>query len=272
MLRISNRRSLSMVVAIGLAVPVMCLLRAADVPAEPGSYIHHFEYDPPEGSRPQKVAVGGEFNNWSETQFPMKPDGSGHFVADVKLAEGPHAYRFFVDGAWVNDSDQRSDKDLEESNGIRGHNSALLVGPDGSSMPKPEPGRIRVEGLHFVPGSIRYFDPVSATEARIVFAAQAGNLTGAAIYSLDGRSWRRDEMDLVETRSGMDFFADVVVAKSPEVSYFFELLDGGTTGYYAGGKYYAQLSMARQNAWHSRMQPAFETPQWAHHAVWYQIF
>ena len=61
----------------------------------------------------------------------MKADGQGHFVADVKLAEGPHSYRFFVDGAWVNDSAQHSDADLEESNGIRGHNSAVIVGPDG---------------------------------------------------------------------------------------------------------------------------------------------
>ena len=86
---------------------------------------------------PQKVAVGGEFNNWSETGFPMKPDGAGHFVADVKLAEGPHSYRFFVDGAWVNDSEQHSEADLEESNGIRGHNSAVVVGPDGRNLPKP---------------------------------------------------------------------------------------------------------------------------------------
>ena len=38
--------------------------------------------------QPQKVAVGGEFNNWSQTEFPMKSDGAGHFVADVKLAGG----------------------------------------------------------------------------------------------------------------------------------------------------------------------------------------
>jgi len=95
--------------------------------AEPGFYFHHFEYDPPAGATPQKVSVGGEFNNWSETEFPMTPDGHGHFVADVKLAEGPHAYSFFVDGAWVNDSAQHSEAALEESNGIRGHNSAILV-------------------------------------------------------------------------------------------------------------------------------------------------
>src|ERR1700685_1118748 len=95
-----NSRRTLWLLAIGMCAVTAPLLMAADaavdVPApEPGFYLHHFEYDPPAGPQPQKVAVGGEFNNWSETGFPMKPDGAGHFVADVKLAEGPHSYRFF---------------------------------------------------------------------------------------------------------------------------------------------------------------------------------
>ena len=244
-----------------------------DVPAdEPGFYMHRFEYDPPEGARPQSVAVGGEFNNWSEAGFPMKPDDAGHFVADVKLAEGPHSYRFFVDGAWVDDSEQHSEADLEESNGIRGHNSAVVVGPDERNLPKVQPGRIAVEGLHYVPSNIRYFDPISASEARITFGAQAGNLAGAAVYSLTGKSWRRDELYLVDTRAGVDFFAGVVLSPTSNLAYFFELNGGGTTGYYAGGKFFSRISDARHNAWQDRMQPAFDTPEWARHAVWYQIF
>jgi glycosidase len=218
------------------------------------------------------VAVGGEFNNWSETEFPMKADGSGHFTADVKLSEGPHSYRFFVDGAWQNDSAQHSEADLEESNGIRGHNSAVFVGPDGRSLPKLEPGRIAVEGLHYIQGNIRYFDPISPNEARVVFGAQAGNLKGAAVYSLAGQNWRRAALYPVESRSGIDFFGGVVISHAPNLTYFFELADGGSIGYYSGGKYFSRLSAARRNAWKSRMQPAFETPEWAQHAVWYQIF
>src|SRR5581483_2449076 len=117
-LLISHRGWLFLVLGAGCVVTglVMAADTAADVPAkDPGFYLHHFEYTPPDGAKPQKAAVGGEFNNWSETEFPLKPDGAGHWTADVKLAEGPHAYRFFVDGAWVNDSDQHSEADLEES-------------------------------------------------------------------------------------------------------------------------------------------------------------
>jgi len=266
---------LAVLVGAGAALTGLVMAAAAtvDVPAnDPGFYMHRFEYDPPEGARPQSVAVGGEFNNWSETGFPMKPDGAGHFVADVKLAEGPHSYRFFVDGAWVDDSEQHSEADLEESNGIRGHNSAVVVGPDERNLPKVQPGRIAVEGLHYVQSSIRYFDPISASEVRITFGAQAGNLTGAAVYSLTGKSWRRDELYVVDTRVGVDFFAGVVLSSASNLTYFFELQDGGTTAYYAGGKYFSRIADARQNAWQGRMQPAFDTPDWAQHAVWYQIF
>jgi glycosidase len=261
--------------AIGLAAAGCGFAVAAtpDVAAkEPGFYIHRFEYDPPAGAKPQKVVVGGAFNNWSEAEYPMKPDDAGHFVADVKLAEGIHAYRFFVDGAWINDSAEHSEADLEESNGIRGRNSAVTIGPDGHGFPAPQPGRIHAEALHYVPGSFRYFDPISATELRIAFAAQSGNLTGAAVYTLDGKNWRRDELYRTDTRAGMDFFAGVALSAAPYLTYFFELKDGATTGYFAGGKYFTRIADARRNAWTGKMQPAFDTPAWAQHAVWYQIF
>jgi glycosidase len=277
----SDSRWTSLILATLVGTAMTALVMSADVAADvtvdvpahdPGFYLHHFEYDPPAGTQPQKVAVGGEFNNFSETGFPMKPDGAGHFVADVKLAEGPHSYRFFVDGAWVNDSEQHSEADLEESNGIRGHNSAILVGPDGRNLPKRQPGKIAAEGLHYVPASIRYFDPISASEARIAFAAQSGNLSEAAVYSLAGQTWRRDPLYLVDTRAGMDFFGGVVLSRTAKLTYFFELKDGGTTGYYAAGKYVTKISDAQQHAWQSPMTPAFDTPDWAQRAVWYQIF
>ncbi len=264
---------LAMVVSMAGPSLAMAADQAADVPTQdPGIYLHRFQYDPPEGTQPRVVAVGGEFNNWAQTELPMKPDGAGHFVADVKLAEGPHAYRFFVDGKWVNDSEQRSEADLEESNGIRGHNSAVVVGPDGRSLPKAQSGKITVEGLHHAPNSIRYFDPISSSELRIAFAAQAGNLTGAAVYSLAGQVWRRDELYLTDTRTGMHYITGVVVSGTPEHTYFFEVKSGATAGYYSGGKYYAQLADARRNAWQGRVQPVFNTPDWAQRAVWYQIF
>src|ERR1039458_8885337 len=89
--RLSHPRIL-LAIALAIGSGLAGLIAAADssvdvATIDPGFYMHHFEFDPPAATQPQKVAVGGEFNNWSETEFPLKPDGAGHFVADVKLAE-----------------------------------------------------------------------------------------------------------------------------------------------------------------------------------------
>jgi glycosidase len=259
--------------AQALPLPEPAAAAPVDVPTgEAGYYLHRFEYDPPATNAPQQVFVGGDFNQWSPVANPMRPDGAGHFVAEVKLAEGPYAYQFYVHGAWANDSASHSEADLEEARGIRGHNSEVFVGPDGRNLGPPKPSKITVAGLHYVPSGIRYFDPVSAGEVRITFGAQAGNLSGAAVYSRAGTNWRRDVLYPVETRAGITYFAGVVLSQTPELSYFFELKDGDTTGYYASGKYFSSLTRARRHAWKSAMRPAFNTPEWAQHAVWYQIF
>ncbi len=282
---IYSRRTVARLLAIGAAVSLARFNQAqpspqapaatapVDVPTtESGFYMHRFEYDPPPTNSPKQVAVGGDFNKWSQTANPMVSDGAGHFVADVMLAEGPHAYRFHVNGGWENDSARHSEADLEESNGIRGHNSAVIVGPDGRNLAPVEPGKIAVAGLHHVPSNIRYFDPISTSEVRIAFGAQAGNLSSAAVYSLAGSRWRRDDLYPVETRAGISYFAGVALSQTTNLSYFFELQDGSTKGYYAGGKYYTSLAQARRNAWQGAMRPSFNTPDWAQHAVWYQIF
>src|SRR5690349_12282207 len=128
---IPSRRVVISLLTFGVAVGFANFTQADAPTAEPGVFLHHFEYDPLSTNLPQHVAVGGDFNKWSQTANPMVSDGAGHFVTDVNLAEGPYAYRFYVDGGWVNDDPKRSEADLEESNGIRGHNSEVFVGLDG---------------------------------------------------------------------------------------------------------------------------------------------
>ncbi|HXC99025.1 MAG TPA: hypothetical protein VN048_06770, partial [Verrucomicrobiae bacterium] len=102
---IYSRRSMASLLAVWAVVSLARFAQAqpsspqeaaaaapVDVPtAEPGFYMHRFEYDPPSATSPEQVAVGGDFNKWSQTANPMVSDGAGHFVADVKLAEGPYA-------------------------------------------------------------------------------------------------------------------------------------------------------------------------------------
>ena len=55
----------------------------------------------------------------------------------------------------------------------------------------------------------------------VSLAAQAGNLTGAAVFVSSGQSWQREELYLVDTRAGIDFFAGIALSRAPDLSYFF---------------------------------------------------
>jgi len=54
-------------------------------------------------TKAKAVFVAGEFNHWSTTATPMKRDESGKWTAQVALRPGQHAYKFFVDGHWLQD-------------------------------------------------------------------------------------------------------------------------------------------------------------------------
>lgn len=50
----------------------------------------------------KKVFVTGSFNNWAEKKLRMSPVAGG-WNLPVYLSEGTHAYKFIVDGEWMND-------------------------------------------------------------------------------------------------------------------------------------------------------------------------
>jgi 1,4-alpha-glucan branching enzyme len=49
------------------------------------------------------VALAGDFSEWDPTRHPMKRDKKGVWKVSLNLVPGTYQYRFFVDGAWVND-------------------------------------------------------------------------------------------------------------------------------------------------------------------------
>src|SRR5581483_12493546 len=54
-------------------------------------------------SQAVNVAVAGTFNSWQP--FPLQRVGDGFWEMDLNLEPGPYEYRFFIDGLWVNDTD-----------------------------------------------------------------------------------------------------------------------------------------------------------------------
>jgi glycosidase len=227
------------------------------------------------GEAPNKVVVAGDFNGWSEDATPLHRDADGTFRGTVELTEGVHYYKFVVDGKWVNDP--HSDAALEISDGFGGKNSAILAGPDGRHLPPPQPGQIVEAQLHHDTWDTRHRNIVSTNEIRLGLRAQAGNIQQAKIlWSDDGAAWHSQEMYLMRQYMGFDDFAGLVfldpATDHKKLSYIFELTDSPTTAYFAGGKLYGSQSEAAAHAYRCELKPTFVTPQWAQHAVWYQIF
>jgi hypothetical protein len=51
----------------------------------------------------QHVSLAGDFNGWNTASHPMEKHWDGVWKLSIELARGDYEYRFFVDGAWLND-------------------------------------------------------------------------------------------------------------------------------------------------------------------------
>src|SRR4051812_18739568 len=91
------RRSEHLSMSFSLRVLISFLFLATVARAQsPGEFEHEFTYKP-DGS-PSKVAVAGDFNNWSADASPMTKGDDGIWHAKLKLPEGVQHYKFVVDG------------------------------------------------------------------------------------------------------------------------------------------------------------------------------
>ena len=54
-----------------------------------------------------KVAVTGEFTNWSREGIPMKKEDDGRWTIVLDIEPGEYEYRFIVDGVWIRDPGNR---------------------------------------------------------------------------------------------------------------------------------------------------------------------
>ena len=51
----------------------------------------------------KKVSLAGSFNKWDTKKLYAKGDSKGNWIVKANLKPGKYEYKFFVDGAWVND-------------------------------------------------------------------------------------------------------------------------------------------------------------------------
>ncbi len=234
---------------------------------------HLFSYDAA-AHAPDRVNLAGSFNGWSTTATPMIDRGDGTYRALKRLDEGVHFYKFVLDGdQWHNDP--ASDHDLEQPDGHGGVNSAVLVGLDGRDLPAPEPGAIRAQALRHDPASITDRNVVSDTMLRLMARAQHGDVEHAYVrFQAGDGDWQRLALHRVAARHGFKRFGHAIVVDegAEAVRYVFEFTDGPATVFLASGDTFTDAADAKASAYTSDMDVRFETPEWARHVVWYQIF
>jgi len=51
----------------------------------------------------KKVVLAGSFNKWNTKKLCARSDSKGSWLVKTNLKPGKYEYKFFVDGAWVND-------------------------------------------------------------------------------------------------------------------------------------------------------------------------
>ncbi len=233
---------------------------------------HLFTFDPED--EPDHVVVAGDFNGWSQTATPMRDRGDGVYRALVKLTEGVHHYKFVVDGNWI--TDPHGDPEFAVPDGYGGTNSGVFIGLDGRDLPPAEDEAILKVALRHDPSAVSDLNVVGNGLIRLSLRVQADDVDEAAVLVLpepDGQ-WQRHALRRQGSKMGFDRYGALVggLSGGETVDYVFELSDGPATVYLAADGAVEEAEVARRNAWAAPTEPDFRTPDWAKHAVWYQIF
>lgn len=263
------RNAILLLAVIGMIGVLNSSLRADEVPAGRGQRVHRFEYRP-RGS-PRSVNVAGDFNGWSTTATPMVEQKDGVWAVEAPLSDGVHFYKFVVNGdQWVNDP--HSDVELEQPDNYGGKNSAVLIGPDGRKLPPARPNHILAGAVLHDPTQVRDCNVVSPQLLRLAIRTQAEDVSAVRVWvHQDNGQWHARDMGRIDRSFGYDYFATVLQVNQGRAEYMFELKDGPALYVSAGGDF-SSMDAAQSSPFAVEMKPAFETPDWAKHAVWYQIF
>ncbi len=265
-LGVSSQSAARLRVFVGLWVCLFTLSTAS-------AFEHTFELSTTGwAEQPDTVHVAGTFNQWSRDTHPMRRGGDGLWRTAVDLDEGVHLYKFVLDGEhWIKD-DVYSDASLEEPDGHGGNNSAVLIGRDFRDLDPPAPNDIKADIVTHDVDSYRHRGVVSRDQLLLAIDAQAGDVSEAYVHLLQQTAWEPVRLSVEGEKLGLETFVGLIGTTLPVTAYYFELRDGDASVLFADGGIVNDIKEARDKAFTVEMAPSFATPDWAKHAVWYQIF
>ena len=271
-----GRTHVAAILTIILALVPTVIAHAAEQPLpiadSRGSHTHLFRFVPVNADSVKQAFLAGDFNGWSTNSTPMIRNGDA-FEASMTLAEGVHYYKFVVDGSWLNDPQSQTDLEVSDDNG--GKNSAVMIGMDARKLPAPTADRINTAAIAFDQADTRDCNVASPTLLRLSICAQANDVADASVLVQSTGRWVEFPLSKTDSQMGFDRFGTVITpptGMAGPVHLIFKLSKPAATVFVAGSGAFTSESDAQAQPYEILMQPAFETPDWAKHAIWYQIF
>lgn len=221
----------------------------------------------------QRLALAGSFNGWNPEAQPMAgPDAAGNYAATIALGTGDYQYKFVADGGrWFHDPRN----DAKESDGHSGFNSILKLGKLASLTSSPGKlgdGEINTAGLHHDPLLPRYCQAVPRRLLLLRYRTFANDVTSVWVASRGGLVQpveAETPMEIVHQDAVFSTWEATIELPPPAdrgqtrtaVEYAFIMSDGGE-----------RVSDPKTHRKGVDLRNVFHTPDWAKHAIWYQIF
>lgn len=233
------------------------------VPAGPQRWRCTFTFEP--SFAPMQLVVAGSFNEWNLTANRMERDEqTGEYRATIELPAGKHLYKYVLNGGDWQPDPRNPDR---EPDGFTSHNSVLRLGKLArmtESDAKRGDGRVMTEAIEHEPHRPLFFQWLTAGRALIRLRTLANDAEQIELTIRDGPTVAM--RPVVSEALHETYEADVEIppgamkGRNKLIDYTFVFRDG-------------ELRRSHPQVFSQGFADVmlFKTPEWARHAVWYQI-
>lgn len=246
------------------------------------SYSRHPELGLDAATPISSVHVAGQFNAWSTDAMAMRDeDRDGQWSAELWLPEGRYEYKFVINGNVWTDDPRNAER---VGNDYGSWNSVLRLGAyaaAGNALRHDDV--VHATAVTHVSTSPEYVAPTGSDGVRLRVRTERGDVDGATLLvygdtPATATSVTRIAMQREADDGLFEYYTALATLNEDKLLYRFELgVDPPLLHYDAGGPraltagepppqpHWALFRLSR------RAIPRLDTPEWAKHAVWYQI-
>lgn len=209
------------------------------------------------GAKAESVALVGEFNGWDGRATPLRRSRRGVWSVAITLPPGVYAYKFLLNGSdWI--ADPANSESV--SDGYSGRNSILRLGGIAhGTMPTCAlgDGEVAPEGLEHDPASPSYLQHRGGDRTLFRYRTLKNDVESVALGIRGGGLHGLHQALSTKTHT---VWETEVSLEGEHHDYTFVLTDGALRARHPN-----TFTMNRKN------DAPFTTPEWAKHAIWYQI-